>query len=75
MKTYGFNDCETSSMCQVCDEHSQTLCVTHSVGREVYGIRYNQSEKSAKPYMLGVSLCLSAMCPDAGVVICKRPTR
>lgn len=39
--------------------------------REVYGIRYNQSEKSQKPYMRGTCLCLSAMCPDAGVAIWK----
>ena len=39
--------------------------------REVFGIRYNQSEKSQKPYMRGTCLCLSAMCPDAGVAIWK----
>lgn len=77
---YGINP-QSSLMYPCSEEVSQVLTVCHSVAvvvlgnkmkQKVYGIKFNQSEKSQKPWSEDIAQCLSAQCHDAAVVMLRK---
>lgn len=69
-KAYGINT-QNRSMYPCTPEVSQTVAVCHQVATIIFGLKYKQSKKSAKPYSENIAQCLSAGCHDASVVIVK----
>lgn len=77
---YGINP-QSSLMYPCSKELGQTLTVCHGaavvvIGKrardKVFGIKYNQSEKSQKPWSEDIAQCLSASCHDAAVVVVRK---
>lgn len=68
--SYGIN-CQNRSMYPCTKEMGQTIAICHRVGVIVFGFKYKQSSKSAKPYSKDISQALSAGCHDASVCLVK----
>lgn len=80
---YGINP-QSSLMYPCSEEVSQVLTVCHgaavvvlgkNVKQKVFGLKFNQSEKSRKPWSEDIAQCLSAQCHDAAVVIVRKGTK
>lgn len=69
-KSYGINP-QASLMYPCSEELGQVLTVCHGAAAVVYGIKYNQSEKSQKPWSKDIAQCLSASCHDAAVIMLR----
>lgn len=81
MVSFGINP-QSSLMYPCSEELGQTLTVCHGAAvvvfknkvesMQCFGVKYNQSEKSQKPYSSNIAQCLSASCHDAAVVLIKK---
>lgn len=70
-RSYGINP-QSSLMYPCSKEVSQVLTVCHMGGVVTFGLKYNQSEKSKKPWSKDIAQCLSANCHDASVVMIRK---
>lgn len=69
-KTFGINP-QASLMYPCSEEVGQVLTVAHGAAAIVFGVKFNQSEKSKKPWSKDIAQCLSASCHDASVVMIR----
>ena len=67
---YGINT-QNRSMYPCTKEVAQTVAVCHQVATIVFGFKYKQSDKSAKPWSKDIAQALSAGCHDASVCIVR----
>ena len=68
--SYGINT-QNRSMYPCTKEVAQTVAVCHQVATIVFGFKYKQSDKSAKPWSKDIAQALSAGCHDASVCIVR----
>ena len=62
---------QNRSMYPCTKEVAQTVAVCHQVATIVFGFKYKQSDKSAKPWSKDIAQALSAGCHDASICIVR----